>query len=191
MENIVRTIRAYYPVSDEALATLAHGFEKQVFPVKTLIIRAGQFDRQVHFIEKGMTRSYTLHDGKEITTWFSMEGDVACGSWDLYRNKAGFEYVETLEETLVYSISIETLNELYKSDIDIANWMRVLQQENFLRLQDIHISRLNLSVYERYEKLMSECPALFHRVTLGHIASFLGITQQSLSRIRAKGYFLT
>lgn len=116
MENIVRTIRVYYPVSDEALATLAHGFEKQVFPVKTLIIRAGQFDRQVHFIEKGMTRSYTLHDGKEVTTWFSMEGDVACGSWDLYRNKAGFEYVETLEETLVYSISIETLNELYKSD---------------------------------------------------------------------------
>ena len=182
MENIVRTIRAYYPVSDEALAALTHGFEKQVFPAKTLIIRAGQFDRQVHFIEKGMTRSYTLHDGKEITTWFSMEGDVACGSWDLYRNKAGFEYVETLEETLVYSISIETLNELYKSDIDIAN---------FLRLQDIHISRLNLSAYERYEKLMSECPALFHRVTLGHIASFLGITQQSLSRIRAKGYFLT
>ena len=135
MENIVRTIRAYYPVSDEALAALTHGFEKQVFPVKTLIIRAGQFDRQVH--------------------------------------------------------SIETLNELYKSDIDIANWMRVLQQENFLRLQDIHISRLNLSAYERYEKLMSECPALFHRVTLGHIASFLGITQQSLSRIRAKGYFLT
>ena len=80
MENIVRTIRVYYPVSDEALATLAHGFEKQVFPVKTLIIRAGQFDRQVHFIEKGMTRSYTLHDGKEVTTWFSMEGDVACGS---------------------------------------------------------------------------------------------------------------
>ena len=66
MENIVRTIRVYYPVSDEALATLAHGFEKQVFPVKTLIIRAGQFDRQVHFIEKGMTRSYTLHDGKEV-----------------------------------------------------------------------------------------------------------------------------
>ena len=80
MENIVRTIRAYYPVSDEALAALTHGFESKCSR-KTLIIRAGQFDRQVHFIEKGMTRSYTLHDGKEITTWFSMEGDVACGSW--------------------------------------------------------------------------------------------------------------
>lgn len=46
MENIVRTIRAYYPVSDEALAALTHGFEKQVFPAKTLIIRAGQFHRE-------------------------------------------------------------------------------------------------------------------------------------------------
>ena len=60
-----------------------------------------------------------------------MEGDATCGSWDLYRHKAGFEYVETLEETLTYSISIDKLNDLYKSRIDIANWMRVLQQEKF------------------------------------------------------------
>lgn len=114
-----------------------------------------------------------------------MEGDVACGSWDLYHNKAGFEYVETLEETLVYSISIEVLNSLYKSYIDIANWMRILQQENFLKLQDTHISRLILSAQERYEKLVQEYPDIFSRVNLGHISTFLGITQQSLSRIRA------
>ena len=77
------------------------------------------------------------------------------------------------------------LNDLYKSRIDIANWMRVLQQENFLLLQDIHISRLNLSAQERYEKLIKEYPSIFHRVTLGHIASFLGITQPSLSRTRS------
>ena len=93
--------------------------------------------------------------------------------------------IETLEETLTYSISIDKLNDLYKSRIDIANWMRVLQQENFLLLQDIHISRLNLSAQERYEKLIKEYPSIFHRVTLGHIASFLGITQPSLSRIRS------
>ena len=46
-----------------------------------------------------------------------MEGDATCGSWDLYRHKAGFEYVETLEETLTYSISIDKLNDLYKSRI--------------------------------------------------------------------------
>mgnify|MGYP000185838819 CR=1 FL=1 len=61
-------------------------------------------------------------------------------------------------------------------------------------IKAVLIDHMGTLVYEQseyLEKLMSECPALFHRVTLGHIASFLGITQQSLSRIRAKGYFLT
>lgn len=146
------------------------------------------------YLIKFLTRPFLLDtndNGKQITTWFSKEGDAACGSWDLYRNKAGFEYVETLEETTAYSVSIVQLNELYRSYIDLANWMRVLQQENFLRLQDIHIRRLNWSAKERYEHLIKECPELFQRVNLGYIASFLGITQQSLSRIRTNGHFFT
>ena len=189
MVNIIRKIKTYYPVSDEALEALVSLFERFVFPSKTIIIHAGKLDKKVYFIEKGITRSYVLHGGKEITTWFSQEGDAACGSWDLYRRKAGFEYVETLEETVTYAVSVEQLDGLYRSYIDLANWMRVLQQENFLRLQDIHIRRLNWSAQERYEHLTKECPELFQRVNLGYIASFLGITQQSLSRIRASGVF--
>ncbi len=189
MENIIKKILEYYPISAEALEALTNLFNKHVFPAKTIIINAGRFDRQIYFIEHGITRSYVMHNGKEITTWFSKEGDITCGSWDLYHHKAGFEYVETLEETTAYSLSIEELNKLYKSYIDIANWMRVLQQENFLRLQDIHISRLNLSAKERYEHFINKYPDISNRVNLGYIASFLGITQQSLSRIRAESLF--
>lgn len=191
MENIIRKIRMYYPVSDEALEALVCLFKRIVIPAKTIIVHAGKLDRKVYFIERGITRSYVLHDGKQITTWFSKEGDAACGSWDLYRRKAGFEYVEILEEITAYSISVEQLDKLYRSHIDLANWMRVLQQENFLRLQDIHIRRLSWTAQERYEHLTKECPELFQRANLGYIASFLGITQQSLSRIRANGRFLT
>lgn len=185
MNNIIKKIKEYYPVSDSSLDILRHNFKRHFFPAKTIIIEANRLDKQIYFIEKGMTRSYILHNGKEVTTWFSMEGDIACGSWDLYHNRAGFEYVETLENTLAYSISIETLNNLYNIRIDIANWMRILQQENFLKLQDIHISRLNLSAQERYEKLIKEYPDILLRANLGYISTFLGITQQSLSRIRA------
>lgn len=178
-------MQEYYPISDDSLNILKHNLKQRLFPAKTIIIQANRLDKQIYFIEKGITRSYILHNGKEITTWFSMEGDITCGSWDLYHNKAGFEYVETLEETLTYSISIGKLNNLYKIYIDIANWMRVLQQENFLKLQDTHISRLNLSAQERYEKLVKEYPDILSRANLGYISTFLGITQQSLSRIRA------
>ena len=157
MESIIRKIRTYYPVSDEALEALVCLFKRCVFPAKTIIIHAGKLDRKVYFIEKGITRSYVLHGGTQITT----------------------------------SISVEQLDKLYRSYMDLANWMRVLQQENFLRLQDIHIQRLNWSAQERYEYLTKECPELFQRVKLGYIASFLGITQQSLSRIRANRRFLT
>ncbi|MBS6238019.1 MAG: Crp/Fnr family transcriptional regulator [Bacteroides sp.] len=186
MNNIIRKIREYYPVPDDSLDTLKSYLRQQTFPVKTIIIQAGKLDRRIYLIEKGITRSYILHNGKETTTWFSMEGDATCGSWDLYRNKAGFEYVETLEKTLVYSISIDTLNTLYQKDIHIANWMRVLQQENFLWLQEMHINRLTLSVKERYIKLLQDFPNIYNRVNLGYIASYLGTTLPTLSKIRSE-----
>lgn len=186
MNNIIRKIREFYPVPDDSLNILRCCLNQQLFPAKTTIIQAGKLDRLVYFIESGIARSYILHNGKEITTWFSMEGDITCGSWDLYRNKAGFEYVETLENTLAYSISIDKLNALYHSDINIANWMRVLQQENFLWLQEMHINRLNLSVKERYVKLLQDYPNIYNRVNLGYIASYLGTTLPTLSKIRSE-----
>ncbi len=173
-------------MSDEAISALTGCFKPYSFHAKETIIRAGHLDEQVYFIEKGITRSYVLHNGKEITTWFSMEGDATCGSWDLYRRRAGFEFVETLEDTLAYSISISALNKLYDRYIDVANWMRVLQQENFLWLQDIHINRLVLPVKDRYIELVNRFPTILQRVNLGYIASYLGTTLPTLSKIRSE-----
>lgn len=173
-------------MSDEALRMLVSCLKEHYFPAKTQLISAQKFDRLVYFIESGVTRSFIYHKGKEITTWFSFEGDAVCGSWNLYRNKKGFEYVETLDGTIAYSISIEALNELYTKHIDIANWMRVLQQENFLWLQEMHINRLVLPVKDRYIKLINKFPELLQRVNLGYIASYLGTTLPTLSKIRSE-----
>ena len=120
-----------------------------------------------------------------MTTWFTIEGGEAGSSFSMFRNKPGFEYVETLEEVEAYIITVNDLETLYKKYIDLANWGRMLVQENFLLLQDTHIARLNLSATERYHRMLEEFPNICNRVNLGYIASFLGLTQQSLSRIRA------
>lgn len=185
MVNIIQRMYELYPVSDEAISLLVPRLKKYIIPPKTIIIQAGKADRNVYFIERGITRSFSLFEGKEVTTWFSMEGDVTCSSFSLYRNQPGFEYVETLEETEAYIISTHALTELYRQHIDLANWGRMLQQENFLFLQDIHLAHLNLSAGERYKKMLKQFPNICKRVNLGYIASFLGITQPSLSRIRA------
>ena len=76
MENIIKGIRQYYPVSDSSLEVLFSHMEKLELPKKHLLIRGGVADRHVYFIEKGFCRSYCLHDGEEITIWFSREGDI-------------------------------------------------------------------------------------------------------------------
>ena len=191
MKNILKRMHELYPVSDEAVNLFVSVLKRQVFAPNTIIIQANKLDKNVYFIERGITRSFSLFDGKEVTTWFSKEGDGTCSSFSLYRNCPGFESVETLEEVEAYVISTTKLNELYSKHIDLANWMRVLQQENFLLLQDTHISRLNMSATERYKKFLKDFPDISNRVSLKHIASFLGITQQSLSRIRVSPDFLT
>lgn len=111
--NIIKSIKSYYPVSDESINQLVKHFTVHSFPAKHLIIRGGIIDRNVYFIEKGLTRSYCLVDGNEHTTWFSKEGDITFGLLCLYHNKVGFEYVETVEQTIAYSIPINILNKLW------------------------------------------------------------------------------
>lgn len=172
-------------MSDESLMLLCKHFNEHDFHAKQLIIRGGIIDRNVYFIEKGLTRSYCLADGKEHTTWFSKEGDITFGLLCLYHNMAGFEFVETVEPTLAYSIPISVLNKLYETNIEIANWGRVIHQECLLSLQNLRICNLTMTARERYEALVKTFPEICQRVNLKHIASFLGISIYTLSRIRS------
>lgn len=186
MENIRKSIKRHYPVSDASIAQLCAHFKVHHFPARHLIIRGGIIDRNVYFIEKGLTRSYCLVNGNEHTTWFSKEGDITFGLLCLYHNRAGFEYVETVEPTLAYSIPIHCLNHLYQTNIEIANWGRVVHQECLLSLQCIRIDNLTMTAKERYQALLQTFPDICQRVNLGYTASFLGISLSTLSRIRAE-----
>lgn len=91
-----------------------------------------------------------------------------------------------LSPTLAYSVPIHVLNELYDTNIEIANWGRVIHQECLLALQCVRIDNLTMTAKERYEALLKTFPDICQRVNLGYIASFLGISISTLSRIRAE-----
>jgi CRP-like cAMP-binding protein len=187
IKHIIDGIRRYYPVSDGSIHKLAGLLTENHLQKHHLLTTAGKKDNYVYFIEQGCTRTYFLVDGKEITNWFSKEGDITFSSNALYHRTPGFDFVELLEDSCLYTIPIDALNELYRTDIEIANWSRSIHQEVLLKMQTLRIDRLTLPSKERYEKLLKESPDLFNRVNLGHIASFLGMTQQHLSWIRANG----
>ena len=180
-------IKSLYPISSATERMLVDSVTVCRFPRNHLLVKAGEYCRSAYFIEKGMTRSYWLVDGNEITTSFSGEGDIVFSMDELYYNKVSEEYVEALEDMVVYRIGIGDLLELFRTNIEIANWGRIIHQNEYRRLHRSHRDRLTLSAGERYVEFRKQFPQVCQRVQLGYIASYLGTTLPTLSRLRSKG----
>lgn len=185
MTNVIEMMTSLYPVSDDTIQLLKDNVTLCHFP-KNIMIRANQYSRSAYFIEKGMTRSYWLVNGEEITTSFSCEGGIVFSMDELYYNKMSEEFVETLEDVVAYKITLSDLIRLFQTNIELANWGRIIHQNEYRRLHRSHKDRLTLSAKERYEEFMQQFPQICQRVQLGYIASYLGITLPTLSRLRSR-----
>lgn len=157
--------------------------------VKRDVLTTGDVpDPCFYLIEEGITRSYSVIQGREVTSWFSMEGDITFSTPSFYKGVAGYEteVVQVLEPSLIYAIPVAWLEELYSRNLEIANWSRCLHQEAFLHNERRLISLLYCSAEERYAELLQRHPNLFQRANLGYIASYLGISQVTLSQLRRR-----
>ena len=186
MTNVIEMMTSLYPVSDDTIQLLKDNVTLRHFPKKYQLIKANQYSRSAYFIEKGMTRSYWLVNGEEITTSFSCEGGIVFSMDELYYNKMSEEFVETLEDVVAYKIALSDLIRLFQTNIELANWGRIIHQNEYRRLHRSHKDRLTLSAKERYEEFMQQFPQICQRVQLGYIASYLGITLPTLSRLRSR-----
>ena len=186
MRNIIDKMNSLYPISDETIQILKENTVLCHFPKRHQLIEADKFCKSAYFIEEGATRSFWLVNGEEITTSFSCEGGIVFSMDELYYNRMSEEFVETLENVVTYKISLDDLLHLFRTNIELANWGRIIHQNEYRRLHRSHKDRLTLSAKERYEEFKRQFPHIYQRVQLGHVASYLGITLPTLSRLRAQ-----
>lgn len=184
MKNILSKIQSLYPLSDSTIEELKAHVTPCRFPKRHLLIKANMFCKYAYFIEKGMTRSFWLVDGEEITTSFAWEGSIVFSMDELYYQKKSEEFVETLEEAEAYRIALTDLRRLFETNIELCNWGRIIHQNEYRRLHRSHKERLTLPAKERYEEFKKQFPEVCQRVNLGYIASYLGVTLPTLSRLR-------
>src|SRR5690606_41189735 len=97
----------------------------------------------------------------------------------------GYETVDSLENCILYRIPIVKLKERYSNSLTIANWGRKLAEIEILKIEERLMKKLFKSASERYHDLLNKEPLLLHKVKLGYIASYLGVSQVTLSRIRS------
>lgn len=185
MKNIIENIRKQYPVSDLTIKELESYLTPCSFPKRYQLIKEGIYCKYAYFIEKGILRAYWVVDGEEYTTSFGAEGCIVFSMDELYYNKKSEEYVETLEEVEAYRINIRDLKNLMETNLELCNWGRIIHQNEYRRLHRSHKERLTLPARQRYEEFKKQFPYVCQRTNLGYIASYLGITLSTLSRLRS------
>lgn len=185
MENTLKKIRQL-GLNENSLSDFISLLEKVEYPKGHKLIKAGRIERAGYFIEKGIARAYIDKEDREVTFWFGVESDILLSYNSFFLGQPGYESIELLEDSVLYKISSDVLQNLYINDLEIANWGRKLVESELIKMEKRFISRQFKTATERYEEFINSYFNILQRVNLGHIASYLGISQVTLSRIRAE-----
>ncbi len=186
MQQLLQHIKNYSLLSSEAEQALYHCFEEQVLSKNDYLVTEGKICRHLYFLEQGAIRGYYILDGKEITHWFGFAQDFVTSFHSFITEQPAVENIQLLEGSILWSISKNNLNKLFKQFPEIDRLVRIAYEKYYIRLEERFVNAQFKTATERYESLLEQTPHIIERVPLGYIASYLGISQETLSRIRSR-----
>lgn len=183
--SLQKQITAITSFSENELEKIASCFEYENYKAKEYLSEMGKISNRIFFILNGLARVYYLKDGKEITTYLSCDDGFIASYSSFINQTQSFENIQCIEDCEVLSITFEKMQFLYN---EIPNWEhvgRILAEQNYLCMADRVLKLQMIPAKEKYLTFLASAPAkIIQRTPLIYIASFLGITPESLSRIR-------
>ncbi len=185
MQFITNRLNRITTISEQARAELDRLVIRKEYPRGTLLLEQGKTCRHLYFLEYGFARSFYYQAGKDITSWFAFEDDIVTSMYSFTAQKPSFENIEILENSVLHSITHDQLQQLYNKFPEFNLAGRLLTEKYYIELEERTFSFQIQSATERYQIILNHQPELLQRASLGHIASYLGISQETLSRIRA------
>lgn len=180
-------LAGFYSLGTEARNALKEQFEEITLARNELLLRQGQVCRYLYFVDTGAVRGFYNLDDKEITHWFGFEKDFVTSFHSFITGEPAVENIQLLEGSILWRISKEKLTALYNPFHEIERLVRIVYENYYIRLEERYVNAQFKTAKERYDNLLLQTPHILERVALGQISSYLGISQETLSRIRAKG----
>jgi len=183
--SLIDFIRNNHPVSTEVLETIVFHFEENRLVKNELFLREGKVSNNYLFLEDGFMRTFT-HDfnGNEVSTYFYPKNRVVFDAASFFMRTVSTENIQALTDCRGFSITYEKLNMLFHSIPEFREFGRAMLVKEFVLFKQRTLAAINQTAEERYAALIGSNSEIFHYAQLKHIASYLGITDSSLSRIR-------
>ena len=174
-------------LSVELIEKAFEATSEAVYERGTRILEIGEECKNIFIVQEGLLRMfYYGSKGNEITHWFTTENNLMTAPKSFFEGTRSQYAIETLEECTVRKLELKTLNQLCEEHQEFERFMRLLVIRMFMEMNNKVMDLQFKTAKERYLSLIERHPDIFQRVNLGHIASYIGITIQSLSRIRAE-----
>ncbi|MFY7787752.1 MAG: Crp/Fnr family transcriptional regulator [Thermoflexibacteraceae bacterium] len=188
MNNAIKPfIQSIYPLPIDVLEEFTQYLHHLEYPKNYFLLKQARPCKYLWFLVKGAVRYFYIEeDGKESNIWFSLADDVVVDPLSFIMQKPSTITLQLLEDSELFAIEYDQLQSLLQKHHSFSLWyMRLVERYYVAPIEDRLLELQFLTAKQRYEKLLAKFPTITNRISLGHIASYLKITQETLSRIRA------
>ena len=187
MQDLIHIIKSFVPLSSEAEEYLISIATEKTIPKGSVILRQGQRVNDIFFVKNGCLRSYRIDkNGKEHTLHFAIKNNWISDYIAFHGNETATLTIECLQDSEVIQFPSKKLNSMLGMFPELEPFQRRNLERLFVRLEKRILNQLQLSAAERYELFLEEYPEVEKHARNYHVASYLGVTQESLSRIRVE-----
>ncbi|MFT3995372.1 MAG: Crp/Fnr family transcriptional regulator [Dysgonomonas sp.] len=180
-----RIASKYYPLSDKGLKLLASIIERQELKKGEIFLSEGQISQHLIYLGKGLLRQFYYKNGRDITEHFTCEGAMTFCIISVFNKEPTHLMVESLEPSTIYNIPYNALLDLADQCTDLFHLIRRILEWSLIISQQKADSWRFETARERYDRFIKEYPEAAKRASVNHIASYLLMTPESLSRVRA------
>ena len=173
------------PISTEKANLIASYFNEEHFEKDMLLIQEGRVSRKAYYVQSGIIRCYLYNnEGDEITTRFFSAPDFLNDHLSFFKQKPSEEFYQTLTDCRMWTINFDDVQHCFHEIPEFREWGRMLLTLNYVNMHSRMVSFHKHDATERYLHLLEQRPEIVREVPLKYVASYLGITKHSLSRIR-------